>query len=166
MLHISQSDQFDETCSYFRGETKRNLGLLRAITQTIDTLTMLCSIFHAQAKLVSKLTLALHSDACDSMLDESKAVTALEATQDYLVMIYADLKAKKRCAQEDADLKSDDGVVEAFELAMSSVDCYNENVEALRWEILEHNANVMNKDHLTANVITNAAGVDAFFSGL
>lgn len=159
---ISPSREMEAVSDYLRGASARSLDLLRTIDGTIDALVLtrremdaLSEMFEGRRQQVFEL---------DAALCEKQTIPALEQSQESLLSLIAELESKHHAAVVAPELRNDDGVVDAYEEALTSARILIDKIEQMRWAILEHNAD-MEKNH-TSVIVSDAKGISDFLDSL
>ncbi|WP_143522854.1 hypothetical protein [Pseudomonas sp. 2822-15] len=142
----------------------RSLDLLRDIDGTIDAVSHHARLFDAAEKVFSKIQASIASGDASKLIPEDDLIPVLESLQDKLVKSYSESKKKMACAVHDPRLTDDDGVVDAYEALLQSLESLNSTTEALRWSILESNADT-EKGH-TPKVLSESKDIDSFLDSL
>ena len=137
----------------------RNLELLRIIEDTVDCLAadsnLVRSIAEAYKEIQAKLTPG------DNEIDPSgRTRAALEKASDSCVRIHNDAKARHLSATRDPQLRSDDGVIDAYSELMTVVDELHDAVENLSEWITVHD------DVLQPTTGSTFDSVDSLFESL
>lgn len=162
-MHIANGSLNMEAMSdYVCNEAARSLTLLTKIGSTIDAMVLITKQMNATADFFRSHLEKLQT--IDGAICEKETVEPLEKAQDSLLSTHNLLCKKLRAARLAPELRPDDGVDDAYEAAIEAVSAVNEEVEAFRWAILEHNAD-LEKGHAPV-VVSDAAGIAAFFSKL
>ncbi|WGK92559.1 hypothetical protein [Pseudomonas migulae] len=163
MHGITQNDRMERMSDYLRGEAVRSLDLLRVIDGTIEALVLMRRQMDAFNETIHSL-IAQVLVAKNCAFTEDEIIPALEQSQDILAKIHADLEKRLNYAKSAPELRSDDGVDDAYAQAINSVLNYNAAIEKLRWSILEHNADM--DGHHQATLLTTDKDIDDLFDSL
>lgn len=160
---ITQIDRMERMSDYLRGETVRSLDLLRDIDGTIESLVLMRRQMDAFVETVESFTKSVLAEK-KGFFSEDEIIPSLEQSQDVLKRIHDDLSSRLKAAQSAPELRSDDGVDDAYIQAIEAVLRYNAAIERMRWVILEHNADMegQHKPH----VLTTEQDIDGFFDKL
>lgn len=140
MQAITRSQRMERMSEYLNCETARSLELLRQIDGTVEALVLLRRQMDALSEAFNSLLSRFNTNPPAEAIPEDVVVPTLEESQDSLRKMHGELERRKACAKADPDLKTDDGVVDAYEQAMDSVISLNLVIEQTRWALLEHNA--------------------------
>lgn len=160
---ITQIDRMERMSDYLRGETVRSLDLLRDIDGTIESLVLMRRQMDAFLEAVESFTKSVLAEK-KGVFSEDEIIPSLEQSQDVLKRIHDGLQARLQAAKSAPELRSDDGVDDAYAQAIDAVLSYNAAIERLRWAILEHNAD-MEGPH-NPKVLTSEDDIDGFFDNL
>lgn len=163
MHGITQNDRMERMSDYLRSEAVRSLDLLRVIDGTIEALVLMRRQMDAFNEAIHSL-IAQVLVAKNCVFTEDEIIPSLEQSQDILAKIYADLEKRLAYAKAAPELRSDDGVDDAYAQAINSVLNYNAAIEKLRWGILEHNADM--DGHHEATLLTTDKDIDDLFDNL
>lgn len=119
----------------------RNLQLLRAIETTIDSLAADCEIIHTlcddMAQRNEKLRQSMRVEKMDP---EGRTVQLLAQCADSIGRIHADAQRRRQSAVDDKQLKSEDGVVEAYDDYLEALNRFHDGVAELHDLIETHDA--------------------------
>lgn len=163
MQRITQNDRMERMSDYLRVEAVRSLDLLRLIDGTIEALVLMRRQMDAFNETIGSLiTQVIGSKDC--LYAEDEILPSLEQAQDTLAKVYSDLEKRLGFAKSAPELRSDDGVDDAYLQAITSVLSYNAAIERLRWSILEHNADM--EGHQEAVLLTTDKDIDDLFDSL
>lgn len=122
-----------------KSDSARNLKLLRLIDGTITWLTHLTSKIHADATLAEKL--AEEIMCLTNQIDKNgELLRTFDAAQAEVYRVYKLLIDKRKAAREDTRLTEEDGIEFAYDEAIAAAADLHNNVNALRWAIAEHDA--------------------------
>ncbi len=117
----------------------RNLDLLRAIENTVDCLSadtdLVRSICATYAEIQTKL-----SPSTIEIDPTGHIRSVLEKASGSCARIYEDAKKRHLSATTDPHLRSDDGVVDAYDEFMSSINQLHDTIEELCEWISTHDA--------------------------
>lgn len=117
----------------------RSINLLNAIEFTITSLTRLTG--HLKADSLFAFEILKFINEFDAVIDEDDVITTkLEQAQESVLNLYNALRSKREFANEDHRLNADDGIEDAFTEAISASADLQNNINELRWHILEHDA--------------------------
>lgn len=163
MHAITQIDRMERMSDYLRGETVRSLDLLRDIDGTIESLILMRRQMDAFREAVEGLIKVVHAET-KGIFSEDEIIPSLEQSQDVLKRLHDSLNARLKCARSAPELRSDDGVDDAYMQAIGAVLSYDESVERLRWSILEHNADMEGRKN--SIVLTTDKDIDDLFDDL
>ena len=147
-----------------RGQTARSLQLLREIDGTIEVMVYIRRDMEALSESCESLLSRANTDALEDEPLESEVVPSLEKVQDYLKDSHLVLCERLDVARRAPELEADDGIVEAYEQTIGSVEELNSRVEQLRWAVLERGA-----DYEVAHkpvVMRSASDIDSFLDDL
>lgn len=162
-MHIlHDTREMEATSDYLKGRTARSLLLLGIIDETLESLIMVSDD-------ITGLN-AMFSARLDSLVDvehvipEEHIIPALEQSQDSMAEMHRVFSARRKAAVRDPILSEDDGVVDAYDVAINAVCELNNTIEKLRWAILEHNADMdpSSESHL----VSDDEEIDSFFHAL
>lgn len=142
----------------------RSLDLLRDIDGTIDAISHHCQLLHAAERAFCAVKKSIASGDASRPIPEENVVPVLENLQDSLVRTYSESKEKMQCAIDDPRLSDEDGVVDAYAGLLEALITLNTTTEALRWSILESNAD-KEAGH-TPKVLSEPADIDKFLDEL
>jgi len=117
----------------------RNLDLLRAIENTVDCLAadtgLVRSICATYAEIHTKLS------AREAEIDPTGHIgSVLEKASDSCARIYEDARKRHLSATRDPQLRSDDGVVDAYDEFMGAINQLHDTIEELCEWIANHDA--------------------------
>jgi hypothetical protein len=117
----------------------RNLDLLRAIENTVDNLVadtdLVRSICRTYVEIQQKLS------ANETEIDPTGHISAvLEKASESCSRIYKDAQRRHQSAAADPQLRSDDGVTDAYSEFMESLNDLHSSIEELREWIGDHDA--------------------------
>lgn len=117
----------------------RNLELLRAIEDTVDSLAadtgLLRSICGTYTEIQTKLS------ASNTEIDPTGRICAvLDKASSSCVRIYNDAKNRHLSARSDPHLRSDDGVVDAYDDFINAVNDLHDTIDELCEWISNHDA--------------------------
>jgi len=163
MHGITQIDRMERMSDYLRSEAVRSLDLLRVIDGTIEALVLMRRQMDAFNEAIQSLIAQVVS-AQECVFTEDEIIPSLEQSQDVLAKIHADLEKRLGFAKKAPELRSDDGVDDAYGQAIASVLSYNAAIEKLRWTILEHNADMQGSQSST--VLNSDEDIDRLFEDL
>ena len=138
----------------------RSLGLLNAIEQTVFAVSNIFSLVRSLRSGIGRINAGLPSIA--EAIDEGEIMSGLAETQELLGKLHARLSRKRAYALQDQSLTEQDGVESIYAEAISEVDGLHEDIETVRWSIMQHNAALDTSS--PGEVLTTAQDVDLFFS--
>ena len=150
--------------SIMSGQAARSLELLRAIDGTIEAMVYIRRDMEALSESCESLLSRANTEDLEGEPLESEVVPSLEKVQDYLKDSHIVLCERLDAALHAPELEADDGIVEAYERTIGSVEELNTKVEQLRWVVLERGA-----DYEVAHkpvVMHNASDIDSFLDDL
>lgn len=159
---LDHSRSMELMSEHLRGSTARSLDLLRKIDGTIDALIMTRKEMDALREAFEGLLRSLEDAVAP--LCEKTTIPALEQSQESLKALYVDLTQRCVAARRAPELRPDDGVVEAYEEVIESVAALNQEIETVRWAILEHNADLESPQQ--AKVFSNPKDIADFLDAL
>lgn len=123
--------------------TVRGLDLLRAIEQTIDALDWIADHARADAAFAAKESARINACERTSAIDQGDVLCdKLEKAQALVEKLHTVLQTKRESAQRAAELRDDDGVVDAYTDAIAQVADLHDAINGLRWAIMEHDADL------------------------
>ncbi|WP_090703468.1 hypothetical protein [Nitrosomonas aestuarii] len=124
-------------------ESSRSLQLLRAIEYTITGVNRLTAQLNADAKyadvFIEKIKLLDGDTAIDP---EDSVATSLQKTQSSILNVYNELIARRQSGRDDVRLSEGDGIEHVYTEAISAAADLHNNLNELRWHILEHDADI------------------------
>jgi len=160
---ITQIDRMERMSDYLRVEAFRSLDLLRQIDGTIEALVLIRRQMDGFNELVESLIKQVHEQTAGSYT-EDELIPSLEQSQDILKRLHADFEKRLGCAKDAPELKSDDGVEDAYGEVIESLLRYNDAIERLKWSVLEHNADT--EGHQEPRLLTTDKDIDDLFDNL
>ncbi|KPA87318.1 hypothetical protein PF66_06228 [Pseudomonas asplenii] len=160
---ITQNDRMERMSDYLRGEAVRSLDLLRQIDGTIEALVLMRRQMDAFHEAIQSLNATVLS-AKNCFFKEEEIIPSLEQAQEILAKIHSDLEQRLVAARKAPELRSEDGVDDAYAQAINSILSYNAAIEQLRWNILEHNADMEGRQE--SKLLTTDEDIDDLFSNL
>ncbi|MDU8542933.1 hypothetical protein [Pseudomonas syringae group sp. J248-6] len=160
---ITQIDRMERMSDYLRGEAVRSLDLLRQIDGTIEALVLIRRQMDGFNELVGSLIKQVHAQASGTYT-EDELIPSLEQSQDVLKRLHADFEMRHKCAKDAPELKSEDGVEDAYGEVIESLLRYSDSLERLKWSVLEHNADM--EGHQEPHLLTTDKDIDDLFDNL
>lgn len=141
---------------------QRSLALLNAIEQTVFAVSTICSEMRGFRTVIDQINRSFPS--ISGKIEESLLMADLGKTQESLASLHTGLNRGHNSARRDPALTEQDGVESTFAEAIAHVDGLHEDIETLRWNIMQHNASLDTSD--AGHALTNDQDIDAFFSRL
>lgn len=124
-------------------ESVRSLSVLRAIEDTITSVNRLTAQLNADAKYAEIFTDCINKLTSNSEIDPENIIIAnLEKTQAFVNEIYNELVLRRESGRNDVRLHEDDGIEHVYTEAISAAADLHNNLNELRWHIMEHDADV------------------------
>lgn len=142
----------------------RSLDLLRDIDGTIDAVYHHAGLLNAAERAFASVKESISSGEVSNAIPEDDLIPVLESLQDGLVRSHTHFQSKMACARRDPRLSDDDGVVDAYAALLNSLAALNGATEALRWSILESNAD--NEAKHEPKIMSESKDIDAFLDDL
>lgn len=119
----------------------RNLQVLQAIENTVSCLSSDVQLIHSIAGAFEEIHGILSKHPADHQIDPEGVVRgALAKASAACVRMHNAAKAKHRSACEDHQLRSEDGVTDAYEAYLTAVDGAHDCIEGLKEWIATHDA--------------------------
>jgi hypothetical protein len=129
------------TPSSVQAFASRNLQLLSAIENTVDSLAADCKIIHTLCDDMSILSQLISQSASETMIDpEGRAGEILVHCAATLRRIPVYAAKRRQSAAEDKQLTAEDGVVDAYDAYVSAIERFRDVVIDLREIIATHDA--------------------------
>lgn len=116
----------------------RDLDFLRGIDQTCAALEQKRKVFVFVNDMVCGMLKSLAS--VDGVVPEEEILESIDHISDGLIGYSGNLKAGLKAANRDRQLRSDDGVHDAYRTAIAALCDLHEVVEDYRMALLHHNA--------------------------
>jgi hypothetical protein len=119
----------------------RTLDLLQAIEKTIDCLTDNCDLLAVTTSGIRKALEQLRKSDVQQKLDpEGRVCQLLGKCLDIIERVHHDSTAKRNAASNDPRLRTDDGVVEAYEAFLAALSEHHDAVHDLKEWVETHDA--------------------------
>lgn len=163
MQVITQNDRMERMSDYLRGEAARSLELMRDIDGTIEALVLVRRQMDGCREAVESL-IKMVNGSTKGAFSEDEIIPSLEQSQELLKKLDEDFSRKLAAAKCAPELRSDDGVDDAYVEALNAVHLYNEAIETLKWCVLEHNADMEGRKG--SQMLTNDKDIDDLFDNL
>ena len=125
---------------YVSSGAQRSLYLLRAIENTVTAVGTIQAEMQAFTRVMRGLNEGLAGIA--EPVDETRTVAVLGDAQDSLSKVHQVLSQKLAAARMAPELRDDDGVADCYRAAIEAATGLHEEIEALRWNIMQHNADL------------------------
>ncbi|MDD2743013.1 MAG: hypothetical protein PHV02_12110 [Rhodocyclaceae bacterium] len=124
------------------GETAaRSLDVINAIEQTIDMLRWVSDRANADANFLTQEADKIKSaDPLNAIDSDDDLCKSLESVQDSVGDSYKLFNAKRNAALKAPELKADDGVVDAYTEAITSLGDLYDALNSIRWAISIHDS--------------------------
>ena len=142
-------------------DSARSLDLLRKIEATVLAMETIRSTMTGFDVVVCKFNESLSSRT--DTVDES-GLEAMEQAQNAIEKLHSVMAKKLEAAKNDKALRKNDPVCPAYRQAMGVICELHENIETLRWNIMQHNANLDTSD--SGAVLRTPAEIKKFLSSL
>lgn len=155
-----------ELCAFsadVRADAARSLHLLRDIEHTLSWLYRLTAQLRADADFAKRGIEVVRSFV--TTIDVEDALCErLEEAQAGVKELFELLIDKRQAGRDDSKLTEEDGIEGAYTDAIGAAADLNDNLNALRWEIMEHDVD-MGSPH-EGKVLRTPEEVEAFLSTL
>ncbi|MFJ0381005.1 hypothetical protein [Bordetella bronchiseptica] len=126
-------------------DSARSLDLLRAIEDTVDANNVFARTFSALASNCAGATESI----CNISIEKRKEIdadgaicTGIESAIDRLRDLVGVLQRKRAAAVADTQLRNEDGVASSFESAISAILNARDELNELKWAVMEHDADL------------------------
>lgn len=136
-----------------RTEAKRDLRLLRAIEQTLDTIDVHCVVLQQLNHSAGEFIEQLHRDDLVLAGSDNDLVSLFEGARDAVGAAYERWTVKYLCAVAAPELDDDDGVSEGYANLLGQVADLHDKLNTLSWIIREQEAE---QDKAVPGVFSNA----------
>lgn len=124
-------------------ESLRDIGLLRAIENTISGLTYDRRFYGEFAETAAEFTRDIASGRNPVAIDpEGKLEETLSRAQEAAHAVYDALIEKRQSARDDEDVRDGDGLVEEFSRTITVLADLHNKLNELRWTVGEHDADL------------------------
>jgi hypothetical protein len=124
-------------------DSARSLDLLRKIEATVLAMETIRSTMTGFELVVCKFNESLSSRP--DPVDEG-ALEAMEKAQDAIENLRKVMATKLAAAKKARELRKDDPVCPAYSQAIDVICELHDSIETLRWNIMQHNANLDTSD--------------------
>lgn len=137
----------------------RDLELLRDIEKTLAWLERMAAKLHADTVFAERVNSELGN--IQGVIDPDDSVQdSLEKAQSAVNELYTLLISKRQSGRDDMRLTDEDGIEEAFTVAIAQAADLHNAINTLRWNIGEHDAD---REHRVGRVFTD---IDSMFSDM
>lgn len=140
----------------------RSLYLLRDIEKTVLAVGTIRDSANSYTQTVIAFNVAMAK--LEGRVPEEAVLDLFEDLQGHLEKLHTQLEISHKSAKADPELCDEDGVADVFRDAINAVCSWHEQVEMLRWNILQHNAALDTSDPGVA--LTSAEQIDEFLATL
>lgn len=131
------------TAASVQAVTARNLQLLQAIENTVSRLTSDTDLLHSICLTFAEVFDALKKADGDEVIDPQGIVcNSLRNASEATTRIYASTTRARQSARDDKRLRSDDGVVDAFDRKLKVVRSMHDLIEEMVEWIEIHDASL------------------------
>lgn len=122
-------------------ESARSIGLLRDIENTMSHLNRLKEQLRSDSGNVNELIEAVEN--IEDVIDQDDSVSVqLEQAQNRINDLYNELVIRRLAGRNDNRLIKEDGIEDAYTEAIEAVADLHNQLNALRWAINEHDADI------------------------
>lgn len=119
----------------------RSITLLKDIETTISGVNRLTGQMQADAEFAEKMIeeIKIQNKEIDA---DNKISSQLEKAQSIIHDLYQELILRRESGRTDSRLSADDGIEEVYSEAIAAAADLQNNLNDLRWQILEHDADL------------------------
>ena len=142
-------------------DSARSLELLRKIEATVLAMESIRSTMAGFDVVVCKFNESLSSRT--DQVDEG-GLAAMEGAQEALENLHSVMAKKLDAAKNAKELRKDDPVCPAYSDTMEVICELHESIETLRWNIMQHNANLDTSD--PGKTLSTPEDIEKFLSSL
>lgn len=122
-------------------ESARSIQLLKEIDITISSLNRLTAQLHSDADYAEKFMREI--DHTTPEIDPDNTIASkLDETQSIVCRVYNELIQRRESGRHDTRLCEEDGIEAAYTEAIAAAADLQNNLNDLRWHILEHDADL------------------------